>query len=71
LIQKNADKEVQIERLNTEIDKLHSDNVNLENTNKQKTLKLHSQIEDLENQNMNFEETINQLNEDLVALNKE
>lgn len=71
LINKNANKDIQIEKLKTEVHKLMNDNANqaksydaLINSHKNTEFKLNSKLDAKEKE-------IDQLNEDMITLNKE
>jgi len=71
LISKNANKDVEIERLRTEITKLKNDNANQAKTY-EALIQSHTNNEwKLNNTIQSKEQTIDQLNEDLITINKE
>lgn len=71
LISKNANKDVEIERLRTEITKLKNDNANQAKTY-EALIQSHTSNEwKLKNTIQGKEQTIDQLNEDLITINKE
>jgi len=71
LISKNANKDVEVERLQTEIRKLRNDNANQSKTY-EALIQSHKNNEwKLNNTVQSKEQTIDQLNEDLITINKE
>lgn len=71
LISKNANKDVAVERLNTEIRKLKNDNANQAKTY-EALIQSHTNNEwKLNNTVQSKDKTIDQLNEDLITINKE